>query len=308
MKRLTKTLTLLLVLSLALVCLTGCQALDYRRAVDMYNRGSFDAAAELFATLGDYEDSPELTTRSHYWAAVTRMEQGKFDEALPRFLKLGDYEDSAQRVTECKYRLALAQFEDGELSDAEAAFREFPDYKQTPEYLRRINWQKLYDAVAEAEVLRWEEDGKIVTVYPEPDHPDQLRFSFQDSPTGEEDPYTYRDQFNIILSRDSIVAVYTAHSSFQFTLNGQDIGSQQAVQGKLDITTCTPETKLSIESFRLDGVDNQGNTLASDDPADCLMQDAMQEHLALLLTTVPQLLLNAGIEVTLADIGFYALA
>ena len=131
-----KLLALVLILGI-LLSMTGCEAMDYRRAVDMYNRGSFDGAAELFAALGDYEDSRELVTRSHYWAAITRMEQGKFEEALPRFLKLGDYEDCPQRVTECKYQMAVARFEDGKLSEAESVFLEFPDYKQAPEYLRR---------------------------------------------------------------------------------------------------------------------------------------------------------------------------
>ena len=92
-KTLSKALALVLILSI-LLSMTGCEALDYRKAVEQYNIGNFDAAAQSFSALGDYEDSRELAVLSQYWAALSRMEKGEFSDALPLFLELGDYEDS----------------------------------------------------------------------------------------------------------------------------------------------------------------------------------------------------------------------
>ena len=47
-KTLSKLLTLVLILSI-LLSMTGCEALDYRKAVEQYNTGNFDAAAQSFA-------------------------------------------------------------------------------------------------------------------------------------------------------------------------------------------------------------------------------------------------------------------
>lgn len=155
--------------ALVLVCtlafsLTGCDSLDYRKAIDLYNAGKYDAAAQLFYELGDHENSSALYTRSQYRAAITLAEEGNYAEALPRFIKLGDYEDSAQRVTECNYQIAVAAFEAGNYTDAEIQFQAVADYRQSQEYLRRINWQKLYDALAETGDLRAQQDNKTFLI------------------------------------------------------------------------------------------------------------------------------------------------
>ena len=85
------------------------------------------------------------------------------------------------------------------------------------------------------------------------------------------------------------------------------MGSNQLATGKIDITTCTSETKLVMETFEMHVEDNQGKVTDSTDPADSSMNDAMAENLHDLLTVIPELLLEAGITVTLQDIGFNAL-
>ena len=128
MKTILRKLTVLVLAFLLMLSMTGCDNLDYREAVKLYNGRDYEAAAEMFYALGDYEDSKQLYTRCQYWMAVELMEQGVYSEALPRFLKLGDYEDSAQRAIECKYQRAIAEFDSGNLSDAENLFLEAPSF------------------------------------------------------------------------------------------------------------------------------------------------------------------------------------
>ena len=150
--------------------LTGCEELDYRDAVDLYNAGAYEAAVQKFAALGDFEDSAQLETRCYYWIAMKAMEYGRFDAALEQFLALGDYEDCPERVTECRYQLAVAAFDGGDLETAESYFLQSPDYKQTREYCRQITWQKFFDAIAEKapgeaeSVLSAEKDGHMIQV------------------------------------------------------------------------------------------------------------------------------------------------
>ena len=292
-----------LLFACVLVCaLTGCDKLDYGKAVDLFNRGKYDAAIDAFYELGDYEDSKELFTLSHYWAAIQRMEDGNFAEALPRFLKLGDYEDSAQRAAECTYQMALAEFEAGNLGDAQTYFEDVADYKQAKEYLRRINWQAMYDAIA-AQPIEVEQNGKRISILAEPN----LYTLMLSVEIYREDPFAYTDELYITLTRDSTQAEFHAASSFDMAFVDSRIGATQSASGRIDITTCTANTVLALETFEKTVTDNQGNTTTATDPAASLMGDTLAQNMRELMEVIPQMLLDAGIEVTLQDIGFYAM-
>lgn len=298
-----KLLAILLVCSL-LFSLTGCEKLDYRKAIDLYNQGKYEAAIDAFYELGDYEDSKELFTLSHYWAAISRMEAGKFSEALPRFLKLGDYEDSAQRAVECKYQMAVAEFEAGNYSDARNYFLDVADYKQAPEYLRRINWQALFDAAAaagEEGIHTGTSEGMQLQIIAKAGEPDQLTFFVSHA---KNIGYTFYDDLALTLTRDSLDAEFTAKSTFTMSFNGSQIGTEQIASGQVDISACTADTALKVDTFRMTGTDNLGNAISTEDPADMLMGEDMTQNLKDLLTVLPTLLSNAGISLTLQDIGF----
>lgn len=302
-----KSLALLLVMGILACSLCGCDTMDYRKAISLYNAGRYDAAAELFAQIGDYEDAPQLATLSHYWAALSKMEAGKFDEALPRFEKLGDYEDAEARVAECQYQLALAAFEDGDLPAAEDIFLEIPDYRQTPEYLRQINWQKLFDAVAAggAEGIGTEtSEGMRLQVISQKEEPNQLTFFVSHAKNTE---YAFYDDLALTLIRDSLEAEFIATSSFTMDYLGNKIGSTQTASGKVDISVCTAETVLPVTVYERTTTDNQGNTTTVTDPSEILMADDMAENFAAMLSIIPTLLEASDIPLTLKDIGFYAL-
>lgn len=301
--KLAKLLTLVLLLAFTL-SMTGCDALDYRKAVDQYNAGNFDDAARMFALLEDYENSAALVTRSHYWAAITVMEQGDYADALSRFLQLGDYEDSPQRATECKYLLAAEKLETGSYAEAETLFLELGDYKQTAEYLRRLNWQKLYDALPAEGISTGTSEGMQLQIFPQDGIPDQLVFFV--SRTREDMGYAFYDDLALTLTRDSLEASFTATSTFTMAYLGTQIGSRQTASGTVDISACTPQTTLSVTAYELTGTDNQGNSLYSTDPADILMADTMAEDLAAMLSILPTLLESRDIPYTLQDIGFPA--
>ncbi len=308
-----KKLLALLLVCILVFSLTGCDKLDYGKAVDLFNRGKYDAAIDAFYELGDYEDSAQLFTLSHYWAAITRMEEGNYSEALPRFIKLGDYEDSALRATECRYQMAVTEFEASNYHDAQIHFEQVADYKQSQEYLRRINWQAMYEAVSQAGfdaisgyIIEKEYDGKTY-FFKAMHHDHATQELVLEVFHGANGDFLISDGLMITLTADSTFATFEASNGFGMDFVEDRIGSTQRASGRLDITTCTPQTLLSIETFEKHVDDNQGNTTDSTDPADCTMNAIMAENMQDLMTTIPQLLLDAGIEVTLQDIGFYAL-
>lgn len=305
-----RTLLLLFLSCALIVTMTGCEKLDYRKAIGLYNTGNYEAAADIFSALGDYENASELYTDCQYWIAAKLAEQGDFESALPRFVQLGDYRNSPQWVTECKYQIAVEAFTAERWEDARDAFSETPDFKNTPEYLRKLDWLSLFDAIANVSFnfgsgysLKNQIDGKEYCITAD-EYANELEFYVCSFTT---DPFHFSDDLQIILTRDSTVAQYRACSSFAMDYLDDQIYSSQTATGRIDITTCTPETKLVIETYEMFGVDNRGEYSESTDPSDSLMDDAMAENLYELLTVIPELLLDAGITVTLQDIGFSAL-
>ena len=301
-KTLSKALALVLILSI-LLSMTGCEALDYRKAVEQYNIGNFDAAAQSFSALGDYEDSQNLAVLSQYWAALTRMEKGKFSEALPLFLELGDYEDSPQRAVECRYQMAVGLFEAGSLSDGEAIFLELGEYKNTAEYLRKIQWQNFYDALPKDGLCTEPAEGMELRIVPQKGKPNQLTFSVSRT---KDMGYVFYDELTLTLTRDSLDAEFIATSTFTMDFHGEEIGSQQTASGTVDISVFTPGEPLPVTSYELTGTDNQGNAITGSDQV--LMADTMAENLNAILTILPSLLESNGIPQTLQDIGFSPLA
>ena len=301
-KTLSKALALVLILSI-LLSMTGCEALDYRKAVEQYNIGNFDAAAQSFSALGDYEDSRELAVLSQYWAALTRMEKGKFSEALPLFLELGDYEDSPQRAVECRYQMAVGLFEAGSLSDGEAIFLELGEYKNTAEYLRKIQWQNFYDALPKDGLCTEPAEGMELRIVPQKGKPNRLTFSVSRT---KDMGYVFYDELTLTLTRDSLDAEFIATSTFTMDFHGEEIGSQQTASGTVDISVFTPWEPLPVTSYELTGTDNQGNAITGSDQV--LMADTMAENLNAILTILPSLLESNGIPQTLQDIGFAPLA
>lgn len=298
--RFFKSFTVLFLALTLCLSMTGCSKQNYRKAINLYNKGEYDAAATLFSELGNYENSRELQTLSRYWEAISLMEEGSYSSALPRFLKLGIYEDSAERAIECKYQIAIEAFQSNDYKTAETYFLEQPQYRQTEEYLRRITWQKLFDAITAAgSTLQKEQDGTVLSVTAVA--PAQLVFSVS---VTKDMGYSFYDDLTLTLTRDSLEADFTATSCFNMDFLSNQIGSVQTASGKVNISACSAGTQLAIEEFQMTTTDNLGLTSTSADPADCLMADAMADNLATLLTQIPLLLTEAGIEQTLVDIGF----
>ena len=300
MKTNIRKLTAVFLAVLLLLSMTGCDSLDYREAVNLYNAQEYEAAGELFYELGDYEDSKQLYTRCQYWIAVELMEKGIYPEALPRFLKLGDYEDSQARAMECKYQRAIAAFGSGNLNEAETFFLDAPDYKQTPEYLRRITWQKFFDELAAVGTLQTEQEGKLYRLTADAETAQLVFFT---SRTKDMD-YQFYDDLTLMLSRDSTDAAFTATSTFTMGFKGSQIGSSQVGSGKVDITTVTADTVLVLDTYEKVTTDNLGKTSTTTDPAESLMGGDMAENFSALMSVIPTLLADSGISLTLQDIGF----
>ena len=97
---------LCLVLSLSLC---GCNMIDYKKAVVLYEGGGYEGAKELFEALGDHEDSAEYAAKAglvlDYRKAVELYAEENWAEAKAAFESLGDYEKSAEYLSKIEDEL-----------------------------------------------------------------------------------------------------------------------------------------------------------------------------------------------------------
>lgn len=277
--RFMKMLAMLLAVCMLMCCLTGCEELSYREAVQLYNARQYERAADMFYELGDYQDSKALWNDSNYWIAMELMEAGDYASAWPRFHKLADYKDSADRAVECKYQMAIAAFEAEEYDTAEGYFLEAPEYRQAPEYLRQLNWQKLYDYI-----LTGGEAADGVRQYVS----NMLSVSFAAvdgqliaTAVWEKDMgYLFTDRLELTLTRDSTQAVFTARSGFTMTFGDGVIGTEQTGTGTVELASYTPGQSLTLEQYEMTGTDNLGQEISSLEPADSTMDSAMAGYMS----------------------------
>lgn len=133
-----------LALCLVLLALTGCDSSDYKKATDLYEAGDYQAAAEMFDALGEYEDSAAMAQKSWYGAAKALYDGGDFEGAEAIFTKLGEYEDSADMLTACRYGQAGALAEAGDYEGAAALYEEIGDYQDAADKLREVKTELMY--------------------------------------------------------------------------------------------------------------------------------------------------------------------
>ncbi len=111
----------------------------YQQAAALQEAGDLESlqkAQEIFASLGDYEDSQARSQETLYAIGEGYYAQGQYDQAADRFQSLGDYEDSAAKLDQCMYAQADALYQNGQYSLAQSLFATIADYSDAADRVR----------------------------------------------------------------------------------------------------------------------------------------------------------------------------
>ena len=161
MKRRVFTITVLL--ATVMFLLTGCNSSDYKKATELLESGSYEEAAELFSSLGDYEDSAELLKTCHYKEAEALLENDQYMDAADIYASLGDYEDCKDKYQECLYEQAGVLVNEGKLEEAADMYDSLNQYKDSKTKLEEINhsimMEKYADTIALLQGKTWYFNG-----------------------------------------------------------------------------------------------------------------------------------------------------
>ena len=100
----------------------------YALATDWEERGMYAQAAQKFTEIGEFSDSPERAKSCLYRESENLCDRGKYEVAMKNFKDLGDYKDSAEQYNKAKYNYAIQLRKAGNYNDAITIFNELGDY------------------------------------------------------------------------------------------------------------------------------------------------------------------------------------
>ena len=105
----------------------------YHVAEKMLSGGSFEEAAELFKSLGEYSDSAAKYLEAEYAYADALYNDGSYERAMEVFSAVSTYGDAAERQKACVYAMAVEAYEGGEYLRASTLFAGLSSYEDAQE-------------------------------------------------------------------------------------------------------------------------------------------------------------------------------
>ncbi len=118
-----------LICVLSAVFLAGCSSSKYKEAKALMDNGSYSEAAEIFATITNYNDSEELYKSCMYNKGKALIDAGTLSEAADVFSAIIDYKDSKELYSSCIYSQGQKYIRENNYTEAQMCFEKISDYK-----------------------------------------------------------------------------------------------------------------------------------------------------------------------------------
>ncbi len=131
---------------IAIICFTvipeKINESNYNQAAEHMSNKEYELAVDVYAELGDYEDSADKLKLAKYNLASQLEAQENYNEAKKIYTELGNYEDSMAKASSCTYNIALAMLDGGKFDEAKKLFESIPDYLDSKEKSKECDYQK----------------------------------------------------------------------------------------------------------------------------------------------------------------------
>lgn len=115
---------------------------NYKKATALATEKKYAQAAEVFAELGNYEDSEEKTLECRYNNACALEDAEKYAEAKQIFYELSDYKDSVAKKNSCIYKEALSILDAGKYDEAAQIFKTLDGYADSATMVKECSYKK----------------------------------------------------------------------------------------------------------------------------------------------------------------------
>lgn len=282
--------------------LTGCNVLDYKKAMDHYEAGEYAEALALYQSLGDFADSAQMaqicSQKADYKKAEELLAAGDYRQALPLYEGLGMHMDSPAKAVACRYQIGLSCIGEENYEEALSWLEPLGSYEDSINQVSLAKWQWLHREVSAGLPLYRSGDGTVKLQANE-----DGTFSFHYEKEGYLLGVQYTNDFVMTFSRESAEGTYQA--VYDSSSSGQ---IKEEASGTVNLAAFDASAKLSLDTFKQTVVDPEGQETVSTETQDSLMMQGMlAEVKSVLAQVIPKLLEQTGLPVTAQDLGFASL-
>ncbi len=294
------------------VMLSGCDGSDYKKAASFYDSGDFEAAIEIFTELGDYKDSQErlVDCRFHYGQQL--YDHGDFEAAIEIFAELGDYKDSQERLADCRFDYGKELYDSENYAAARKQFQNTDPSEEADQYLRLCAWGILREYFArEGSIKKYDSQYDVEKSV-------QIESNCSIQKQGKDVIATIES--TEIVSYPILSTNITTVTNTTVTFDGKQIQSE--LEAKADVTVKGPKASSSfqnvgsclwdIASYTADtpviwdefyhiGTDGKMHSDGDSAPA---FNKRVATQQAILVSCLKELLADAELDLTIADLGF----
>ena len=125
----------------------------YNQGATYLENGDYESAYEIFSSLGDYEDAPQIAEYAQkgikYTAAKKNMAGEKYEKAKEVFDSLGGFKDSDDLSRECEraiaYEEGLALLESGQYEEAIKALEQSENYENADDLIKEARQKSAFE-------------------------------------------------------------------------------------------------------------------------------------------------------------------
>lgn len=283
----------ILCLLLLVAAFTGCNATEYKKAVELYESGQYAQAQNIFEELGEYEDSQAKAQDCRYMQGQALMESGKYEEAEEIFRKLGNYKDSNTYAQDCRYMQGQTLMESEKYEEAEDIFQKLGNYKDSNTYAQDCKWYLFAEYVENNDVSEMRNNAS------------GLPYSFSIERTSKNSFVVKRTGDHsrglVSASTDSSMTIKKSSSSAEIVSDEKVsvFGQNYTVRGMLalDMSKYKKTSKLEWDTTENGEYKQSSGTLI-------IKPSKAEEEVLNLVKYLEDVVKNSGLSVTMADLGF----
>lgn len=294
-----RVLAMLLVVCLG-VSLTGCNALDYLKASQLYKNEEYAQALPLYESLGSFADSAKMaeicSQKADYVAAEAFLAAKDYEAALPLYEGLGMYADSPLKAVTCRYENGLRYLDRGEYQDAIAWLEPLGNYENSTDRTSLARWLWLSGQKHTYIIRAAAGDSLVMFLEPLEDGSLQLTLERNSHLLG----LPYDTTFQLTFVRDQQEAVYRLSCRSE-----SDMVIEETVEGQVQLRQIASGISMAEGSFVGTVTDAEGIQTTSEDAAQAIIAQAeLAESARQITENLPKLLENTGVDITAAQLGF----
>ena len=293
-----------MIAALIVVCLcasmTGCSALDYLKASQLYKQAAYAQALPLYESLGDFADSAKMaeicSQKADYNAAEALLATQDYEAALPLYEGLGMYADSPLKAITCRYENGLRYLAQGDYKNAIFWLEPLGNYEDCADRTSQARWLWVMQQPHRYIIRANTGDSLVIALEATGDNTAQLVLERHGYLLG----LPYDTLFTLTFHRDDPLATYrvTCRSESDTTV-------EEIAEGQVALRSIAASTTMEITDFSQTITDAEGNQTATDDATQAIIVRSILAESANQITQYfPTLLELSGAEVTTAHLGF----